>query len=77
MIVGNYHYNEVYDEYINLKVWRYMENEDVDLETALNHLGLDYIDALPDEEDLPELEKEKQKNNRTGILINAVRELLL
>lgn len=61
MIVDNYHYNEVYDEYTSLKVWRYMESEDVDLETALNHLGLDYIDALPDEEDIPELEKEKQK----------------
>lgn len=61
MIVNDYHYNEVYDEYTSLKVWRYMENEDVDLETALNHLGLDYIDALPDEEDIPELEKEKQK----------------
>lgn len=38
-----------------------MKNEDVDLETALNHLRLDYIDASPDEEDIPELEKEKQK----------------
>lgn len=61
MIIDNYHYNEAYDEHTSLKIWRYIVNEGVELETALNYLGLDYIDALLDEEDVPELEKEKQK----------------
>ncbi|ATH66330.1 hypothetical protein BJG89_00295 [Staphylococcus nepalensis] len=47
--------------YITDKVWSHMQIEDVSFEKALNDLGLNYDDAVADEEDIHEFEEKRKR----------------
>lgn len=57
--IDGYH---LYDEiYITDRVWFYMQEKDMDFEDALNALGLNYDEAIADEEDIPKLDEKRQR----------------
>lgn len=57
--IDGYH---LYDGiYITDEVWSHMQIEDVSFEKTLNDLGLNYDDAVADEEDIPELDAKRKR----------------
>ncbi|UIK40545.1 hypothetical protein J4Z27_000037 [Staphylococcus epidermidis] len=57
--IDGYH---LYDGiYITDEVWSHMQIEDVGFEKSLNDLGLDYDDAVADEEDIPKLDAKRKR----------------
>ncbi|MGL4009760.1 hypothetical protein [Staphylococcus nepalensis] len=57
--IDGYH---LYDGiYITDRVWFYMQEKDMDFEDALNALGLNYDEAIADEEDIAKLDEKRQR----------------
>lgn len=53
--IDGYHYDD--GLYIEDRIWNYMQKEDLSLEEALASKGINFEDAVADEEDIPRLDK--------------------